>query len=326
MRLQQMWALIKRSVSAWIDDSAPSMGAAIAYYTLFSIAPLLVIVIAIAGVVFGTEAAQDAIVAQLEGLIGHEGAVAVQGLVKSGAEPGRGAIAAIVGAGTLFIGATTVFAELQSALDRIWEVPAGKQASGIWHLTRQRLLSFGMVLVLGLLMLVSLVVSAALTALGRWWGGLFEGWEAVLHVVNFAVSFAVVTGLFAAIYKIMPRADIAWRDVWIGAVVTALLFTLGKFLIGLYLGKSGVTAGFGAAGSLVVLLIWVYYSAQIFLLGAEFTWVYAHARGSRLAARGSKAETAAVDNVAMSMRGSRGTARPEAPPVSSSSRRGRRPG
>ena len=285
MCIQRIWHLITRSVSAWIDDYAPSMGAAIAYYTLFSIAPLLVIVIAIAGVVFGAEAAQNAIVAQLEGLIGHEGAVAIQGLIRSASEPGRGATAAIVGAVTLFIGATSVFAELQSALDRIWEVPAGKKASGVWQLIRQRLLSFGMILVLGLLMLVSLVVSAALAAFGSWWGAFFDGWETMLHAVNFVVSFAVVTGLFAAIYKIMPRAEIAWRDVWIGAFVTALLFTIGKFLIGLYLGTSSVTSGFGAAGSMVVLLVWVYYSAQIFLLGAEFTWVYAHASGSRLTNR-----------------------------------------
>jgi membrane protein len=283
-RVETIWSLVKESVAAWIEDYAPSMGAALAYYTLFSIAPLLLIVIAIAGVVFGADAAQNAIVGQLEGLIGHEGAVAVQGLLRSASEPTRGAVATAVGAVTLLIGATTVFAELQSALDRVWEVPAAKRATGIWSLLRQRLLSFGMILVLGLLMLVSLVLSAAIAALGKWWGGLFEGWEAVLQLVNFAVSFAIVTALFAAIYKIMPRAQIAWRDVWIGAVVTALLFNVGKFLIGLYLGKSGVTSAFGAAGSLVVLLIWVYYSAQIFLLGAEFTWTYAHSRGSRRSA------------------------------------------
>jgi membrane protein len=281
---KRIWQLVKASVSAWIDDYAPSMGAALAYYTLFSIAPLLVIVIAIAGLVFGAEAAQGAIVAQLDGLIGREGAVAVQGLLKYANEPAQGVVATVVGAVTLLIGATTVFGELQSALDRIWEVPAAKKASGIWSLVRQRLLSFGMVLVLGLLMLVSLVLSAALAALGTWWGGFFHGWEVLLQVINFAVSFALTTGLFAAIYKVMPRAKIAWHDVWIGAVVTALLFTAGKFLIGLYLGKSGVTSAFGAAGSMVVLLIWVYYSAQIFLLGAEFTWVYAHESGSRISA------------------------------------------
>jgi membrane protein len=285
--MRRLWQLVKDSVSAWIDDYAPSMGAALAYYALFSIAPLLVIVIAIAGFVFGADAAQGAIVAQLDGLIGAEGATAVEGLVRSASEPGRGVVATVIGGITLVIGATTVFAELQSALDRIWEVPAAERPSGLWGLLRQRLLSFGMILVLGLLMLISLILSAALAALGEWWGGFFAaGWEAALHAVNFTVSFALVTGLFAAIYKMMPRADIAWRDVWVGAVVTALLFTVGKFLIGLYLGKSGVTSGFGAAGSMVVLLIWVYYSAQIFLLGAEFTWVYAHRRGSRTGASG----------------------------------------
>jgi membrane protein len=280
----RIWETIKESVSSWIDDYAPSMGAALAYYTLFSIAPLLVIVIAIAGFVFGAEAAQGAIVAQLGGLIGEEGATAVEGLLASVSEPGRGIVATAVGAVTLVIGATTVLTELQSALDRIWEVTARDRPSGVGGLLRQRLLSFGMVLVLGLLLLVSLVLSAALAALGEWWGGFFGEWEALLHSVNFLVSFALITGLFAAIYKIMPRADIAWRDVGVGAVVTAALFTAGKFLIGLYLGKSGVTSGFGAAGSMVVLLIWVYYSAQIFLLGAEFTWVYAHRRGSRTGA------------------------------------------
>jgi len=280
--MRRLWQLVKDSVAAWIDDYAPSMGAALAYYALFSIAPLLVIVIAIAGFVFGAEAAQGAIVAQLEGLLGEEGATAVEGLLRSASEPGRGVVATIVGAVTLVIGATTVFAELQSALDRIWEVPSAERPSGLWSLLRQRLLSFGMILVLGFLMLVSLVLSAALAALGEWWGAFFAaGWEAVLHAVNFSVSFGLATGLFAAIYKMMPRADIAWRDVWVGALVTALLFTIGKFLIGLYLGKSGVTSGFGAAGSMVVLLIWVYYSAQIFLLGAEFTWVYAHRRRPR---------------------------------------------
>ena len=281
MRARQIWSLIKQSVSAWSEDDSSSRGAAIAYYTLFSIAPLLLIVIAIAGLVFGADAAQNAIVAQLEGLIGYEGAVAVQGLLKSANQPARGILSTIIGAVTLVIGATTVFAQLQNALDRIWEVPAARKTSGILSLLRNRLLSLGLVLVLGLLMLVSLVLSAALAALGHWWGGAFREWEAVLQAINFAVSFAVTTGLFAAIYRTMPRAEIAWRDVWIGAVVTALLFTVGKSLIGLYLGKSAVTSGFGAAGSLVVLLIWVYYSAQIFLLGAEFTWVYARARGSR---------------------------------------------
>jgi membrane protein len=284
MNFKDVWILLKESVSAWVDDYAPSMGAALAYYTLFSIAPLLLIVIAIAGFFFGAEAAQGEILTQLRGLIGDEGALAVQGLLKSASQPGHRALATFIGVFTLVLGATTVFSELQSALDRIWRAPALKeQSSGIWTLIRTRLLSLGMVLGIGFLLLVSLVLSAVLSALGKWWGGLFGGWEVLLQLINFVVSFAIITGLFAMIYKILPRVKIDWHDVWIGAAVTALLFTIGKFAIGLYLGKSAVASGFGAAGSFVVLLIWVYYSAQIFLLGAEFTWVYAHQHGSRTA-------------------------------------------
>lgn len=281
MNLRQIWSLTKQSVSSWIDDYAPSMGAALAYYTLFSVAPLLLIVVAIAGFFFGPEAARGEIFEQLDGLIGKEGALAVQALLESANKPGHGAIASVVGIFTLLIGATTVFAELQSDLDRIWRAPAAAQSSGIWSLIHGRLLSLGMVAAIGFLLLASLVVSAAVAALGKWWGSLFSGWEVALQTINFVVSFAIITGLFALIYKLLPRVKIAWRDVWVGAAVTALLFTIGKLLIGLYLGKSGVTSGFGAAGSFVVLLVWVYYSAQIFLLGAEFTWVYSHSHGSR---------------------------------------------
>lgn len=282
MNFKDVWDLVKKSVTSWIDDYAPSMGAALAYYTVFSIAPLLIIVIAVAGFVFGQEAVQGEIAAQLGGLIGEEGALAVQGLVESANEPKEGIIATVISVVLLVIGATTVFGELQDSLDRIWRVPAPAGSSGIWNLLRTRVLSFGMVLGLGFLLLVSLVASAGLAAFGTWFGGMFAGWEALLHVLNLVISFALVTGLFAMIYKIMPRARIAWRDVWVGAAVSALLFEIGKFAIGLYLGKSGVTSGFGAAGSLVVLLIWVYYSAQIFLLGAEFTWVYAREHGSKV--------------------------------------------
>ncbi len=285
MNLTDVWSLAKKSVFAWIDDYAPSMGAALAYYTVFSIAPLLIIVIAVAGFAFGQEAVQGEIASQLGGLIGEEGALAVQGLVESASKPRQGIVATIISLVVLVIGATTVFSELQSALDRIWRVPGPPGASSISTLLRTRLLSFGMVLGLGFLLLVSLVASTALAAFGTWWGDAFEGWVNLLQALNLALSFLVVTALFAMIYKIMPRADIAWRDVWVGAAVTALLFEIGKALTGLYLGKSGVTSGFGAAGSLVVLLVWVYYSAQIFLLGAEFTWVYAHEHGSRIAAR-----------------------------------------
>ena len=278
--LSRQWQMIKAAAEAWVDDYAPSMGAALSYYTLFSLAPLLIIVIAVAGMVFGQEAAQGEIVAQLRGLMGEEGAVAVEGLLKAAREPAEGIVATIVGFGVLLLGATAIFGELQSALDRIWRVPARKKTSGIWRMLRTRLLSFGLVLGLGFLLIVSLVVSAALAALDKWWGGWFEGWDVVLEVVNFLVSFGIFTLLFAMIYKLMPRAKISWRDVWTGAAATALLFTIGKALIGLYLGQSSMASGFGAAGSIVVLLAWVYYSAQIFLFGAEYTWVYANRRGS----------------------------------------------
>jgi membrane protein len=277
--LSQEWQMTKAAVAAWMDDYAPSMGAALSYYTLFSLAPLLIIVIAVAGIVFGQEAAQGEIVAQLRGIMGAEGAAAVEGMLIAAREPAKSVVATIVGIAILLLGATAVFAELQSALDRIWRVPASKE-SGIWHLLRTRLLSFGLVLGLGFLLAVSLVVSAALAALGKWWGGWFEGWDVLLEIPNFAVSYGIFTLLFAMIYKIMPRATISWRDVWTGAAVTALLFTIGKVLIGLYLGKSSLASGFGAAGSLVVLLAWVYYSSQIFLFGAEYTWVYATRIGS----------------------------------------------
>ncbi|MEO7953389.1 MAG: YihY/virulence factor BrkB family protein [Polaromonas sp.] len=277
----QQWQMSKAAVEAWVDDYAPSMGAALSYYTLFSLAPLLIIVIAVAGMVFGQEAAQGAIVAQLRGIMGVQGAVAVEGLLKAAREPAQGVVATIVGIAMLLFGATAVFAELQSALDRIWRVPAAKKESGIWNLLHTRLLSFGLVLGLGFLLIVSLIVSAALAALGKWWGGWFTGMDVLLEMLNFAVSFGIFTLLFAMIYKIMPRAKIPWRDVWTGAAVTALLFTIGKVLIGIYLGKSSLASGFGAAGSLVVLIAWVYYSAQIFLFGAEYTWVYANQHGSR---------------------------------------------
>jgi membrane protein len=275
-----IWPLIKLSIVSWRKDHAASMGGALAYYTLFSIAPLLLIVIAIAGFFLGPEAARGELFAQLQGLLGDDGAAAVQGLLESASEPEEGLFATISGVALLLLGATTVFAELQSDLDRIWRVEA-KPSSGLWGLLRARLLSFGMILVLAFLLLVSLVLSAALSAIGKLWGGWFEGLAVLLEVVNFVFAFTITTGLFAMIYKFLPRAEIPWRDVWIGAAVTAILFAVGKFLIGLYIGRSGIASGFGAAGSFVVLLVWVYYSTQIFLLGAEFTWVYAHERGSR---------------------------------------------
>jgi membrane protein len=288
MHLSHVWNLIRKSAVAWMDDYAPSMGAALAYYTLFSIAPLLIIAIAVAGLFFGEEAARGEIAAQIQGLIGREGAIAVQGLLKSASEPAQDIFATLVSIITLVIGATTVFAELQSDLDRIWRVPAAAKESGLWTLLRTRLLSFGLVLGLGFLLLVSLVVSAVIAAFGKWSNGFFEGWEALLNVINLSLSFVITALLLAMIYKLMPRTRITWRDVWLGAAVTALLFEIGKFLIGLYLGKTSVASSFGAAGSLVVLLVWVYFAAQIFLFGAEFTWVYSHEYGSKATQTGRK--------------------------------------
>jgi membrane protein len=281
MLLRPVWSLITQSLTAWLDDFAPSMGAALAYYTLFSIAPLLIIAISVAGLFFGQEAARGEIVAQIQDLLGPQGASAVQALLSVADEPARDILAALLSLITLVIAATTVFSELQSDLDRIWRVPTLRQESGLWILLRSRLLSFGLVLGLGFLLLVSLLLSAVIAALGKWSHGWFGNWELFFQLLNGGISFASTTVLFAMIYKLMPRAAIAWRDVWIGAAVTALLFEAGKILIGLYLGRTSVLAGFGAAGSLVVLLLWVYFSAQIFLLGAEFTWVYSHRYGSR---------------------------------------------
>ena len=274
--LTRLWHLIKAAVSSWVDDFAPSMGAALSYYTVFSLAPMLLIMIGVAGLVFGADAARGEIVGQLRGLMGEQGAIAVEELLKSASDPGKGILAPIIGFITLLIGATAVFAELQSALDRIWRTPAPPNENDIWGIIRTRFLSFGLILGLGFLMIVSLVLSAGLAAMGTWFGGLMGEWEFILQALNFIVSFAVVTVVFGAIYKFMPHAKIAWPNVWVGAIVTAMLFTIGKFLISLYIGKSGVASGFGAAGSFAVLLVWVYYSAQIFLLGAEFTWVYSH--------------------------------------------------
>lgn len=279
-KITSYWSLIKYAAVSWIDDYAPSMGAALAYYTLFSLAPLLLIAISVAGLVFGQDAARGQIAEQLRSFMGEEGANAVQGLLVSVRKPSEGFAATALGVLLLVIGATTVFGELQDALNRIWRAPVAPTSSWV-SIVRARLLSFGMILAIGFLLIVSLVVSAALATTERWLQPIFGEWLVVATVINAAGSFLLVAAMFALIYKIMPRARVEWTDVWIGATVTALLFTLGKSLISLYVGRSGVASGFGAAGSLVVILVWVYYSAQIFLIGAEFTWCYANAFGSR---------------------------------------------
>jgi membrane protein len=274
------WILTKAAASSWVDDYAQSMGAALAYYTMLSIAPFLVIVIALAGMIFGVEAARGEIAAQLQGLMGRESAEAVQKLLESASKPADGVPAALGGLVLLLVGATSVFAELQDALDRIWRAPK-RARRGIWTLLRTRLLSFGTIAGISFLLMVSLVVSAGLAAIGKMWGPRFADWQSLVGVVNVVFSYALTATVFAMIYKVLPRAKVAWTDVGIGAAVTALLFTIGKSLIGLYIGRSGLTSGFGAAGSLVMAMVWVYYSAQIFLLGAEFTWAYALTFGSR---------------------------------------------
>ncbi len=277
--------LIKQVAHAWLDDYVPSMGAALAFYTLFSLAPLLLIVVSVAGLVFGEDAARGEIQVQLQALMGARGASAVQDLLTSVDKPAQGVAATVLGVLLLLVGATTVFGELQDSLDRIWRAPALGHSIGWLGLVRARLLSFGMILAIGFLLTVSLVLSAALAMMGRWWSPMFGGWYVVTATASAAGSFVLNAAMFALIYKVMPRVRVAWRDVWTGALFTALLFGLGKSLIGAWIGSSGLVTGFGAAGSLVVVLLWVYYSAQVFLMGAEFTWVYANALGSRKAQR-----------------------------------------
>jgi membrane protein len=279
--LRGLAALLREAAANWVDDHAQSMGAALAFYTIFSIAPLLLIVIAVAGMVFGEEAARGEIVVQLQGLLGTAGARAVQGLLESVRRPADNVPAAVFGVLLLFVAATSVFAELQDALDRIWRAPQRTPHGGLWRLVRARLLSFGMILGIGFLLIVSLAFSAAMRALSRWWDPDSSSWATFSGASELALSLLLLTAVFAMIYKTMPRARIAWRDVWVGAAVTSVLFVAGKWLIGLYIGRSGITSAFGAAASLIVVLLWVYYSAQIFLFGAEFTWVWCHAFGSR---------------------------------------------
>jgi len=295
--LTEWWSLVKAAADGWVRDYAPSMGAALSYYTVFSLAPVLLIVVSVAGLVFGEEAARGEVFEQIAGLVGTESARAIEQMLDAVRKPERGAVGAVIGVITLLIGATTVFGELQDDLDRIWRAPVREGSSGPWGLVRTRLLSFGMILGIAFLLMVSLVLSAALAALGKWWGGVFGEWEVLLQAVNLLVGLLMTTAVFALIYKLMPRVKVRWHDVWLGALTTAVLFSIGKFLIGLYIGKSGIASGFGAAGSIAVVFLWVYYSAQIFLLGAEFTWVYAKTFGSMRALQAA-APSAAPASVA----------------------------
>jgi len=272
-RLRKGTAILKETLAAWSEDKVPRLGAALAYYTLFSLAPLLIIVIGVTSLIFGEDAAQGRIAEQINGLVGDKGAQAIQAMLQNaGAEKSSGIVATVVGVVTLLFGASGVFGELQDALNTIWGVKA-KSGRGLVAIVRSRFFSFAMVLGIVFLLLVSLVVSAALAALGKFGHGRVP--TAMLHGLDLVVSISVVALLFAMIFKILPDVQIAWRHVWIGAFATSVLFTVGKMLIGLYLGRSGIGSAFGAAGSLVVVLVWIYYSAQILFLGAELTKTYA---------------------------------------------------
>jgi membrane protein len=279
MQLASVWAVVKEAGTQWVEDKAPRLGAALAYYTIFSIAPLLVIAISVAGLVFGREAAQGKIAAQVEHLVGRQGGEAVETMVESASKPSTGVAGTALGIAMLLFGAAGLFGQLQDALNTVWEVKP-KAGRGVWGFVRDRFLSLSMVLGVAFLLLVSLVVSTALTAVGGTLGDVQTG--VVGQVITTLFDLVVITALFALIFKYLPDAEVAWRDVWLGAAVTSVLFTLGKFLIGLYLGSAAVGSAYGAAGSLAVLLVWLYYATQIFLFGAELTKAYANHMGSRI--------------------------------------------
>lgn len=274
MRSRSLWLIMKNAGRWWWNDDIPHYGAAISYYTVFALAPILIVAIAIGGIVFGPEAVRGEIVGQIEGLVGHAGAVAVESMLRGASNFSSGVLATVIGAATLFLGATGVFLELQTALNAIWRVKPRSDA-GLRGMVRQRIISFGLVMGVGFLLLASLLVSAALSALDKYVGHLFPGYLILGQALNILVSLAVITLLFAMLYKTLPDVKLEWWDVWAGAIVTAGLFSVGKFLIGLYLGRSTTASTYGAAGSVVVLLLWINYSSQIVLLGAEFTraWV-----------------------------------------------------
>ena len=280
-KLKGSYVLLREASLAWVEDGAPTLGAALAFYTIFSLAPVLIVTIAVAGLAFGHRAAEGEILQQLQSVMGETGARAVQALLQSVNRPTLGVIASVIGIGTVLIGASGAFVELQKTLDRIWKVK--RRSESVWvSAVRQRFFSFGLVLGTGFLLMVSLVISAVLGAAGRFMGHLLPGPVVLLESLTALLSFAVITLLLAMIFKFLPAAEIAWSDVWIGATVASLLFTIGKVLIGVYLVRSTVASAYGAAASLVILLVWVYYSAQILLLGAEVTHVYAYKYGSRV--------------------------------------------
>ncbi|MBC7836055.1 MAG: YihY/virulence factor BrkB family protein [Phycisphaerales bacterium] len=281
MKLKPLWMVPRDAVLDFLRDDCFVLAASLSFFTLFSLAPLLLIVIALAGLAFGAANVERQVVGQFSGLIGDQGGELIQTVINNASKGNRGVVATIVGVGTLLLGATGLFGQLKSALNTVWGVKS-KPAKGVraaLRLVRVRLLSFAMVLVVAFLLLVSLLLSAGLAALGEWTTGLLPAQEGLLRALNAGVSFLILTLLFAATFKLLPDARIGWREVWLGAAITSALFTLGKYLIGLYLGRDTLASVYGAAGSLIIVLMWVYYSALILLLGAEFTQITAHAMG-----------------------------------------------
>lgn len=281
LKIKTIFKLLKEAFQEWQQDKVSRLAAALAYYTVFSITPLLVIAIAIAGAVFGEDAAKGEIVQQINGLVGDQGAKAIEVALANANQPDISGFASLISVAILLLGASGVFAQLQDALNTIWNIQT-KPDGGIWEFIRKRLLSFGMVLAIGFLLLVSLLVSAALSGLGKFEISILPGFTFIWQIINFAISFGFIALLFALIYKYLPDATIKWDDVIVGSIITALLFTFGKFAIGLYLGRGSLGSAYGAAGSLVIFLAWVYYSAQILLFGAEFTQVYARKFGKKI--------------------------------------------
>ncbi len=299
MRIKDGLRLTKETHAAWQKDNVQFMAAALAYYTIFSLAPLMIIAIAIAGAVFGEEAARGELVSQIQGLVGREGAEAIQAMIENANKPGSGGgFATLIGSALLLLGASGVFGQLQLALNTIWGVKS-KPKKDIRSFLAARFLSFAMILVIGFLLLVSLLLSSIFAVASKSFGALPPGHPMAVQSLNFMISFAIVTVLFAAIYKYLPDVRIPWKNLWVGAAVTAVLFNIGKALIGVYLGNSAIGSTYGAAGSLVVVLIWIFYSAQILLIGAEFTQVYSSYRGTPIGA----SEHAVPTNTKPNLRG-----------------------
>ena len=287
MKPKETLKLFKDAAASWSTDQVPTLGAALAYYTLFSIAPLLILTIAVVGAVFGNEAAHGQLSHSLQSVVGPYGAKTIESMIETVNKPGASLLASIIGGITLLIGASGAFSQLQYSLNLIWKVPASSATgwASIKVLIKERIVTFGMVLGIGLLLLVSIIASAVLAAVSKFLVHYLPGGAGLWQMSEVLFSFAVITLLFGMIFKLLPECHVEWRDVWSGSAVTAVLFTIGKVFLGLYLGKSGVTSAYGAAGSVVALLVWVYYSAQIFFFGAEFTRQYALYRGSYCAER-----------------------------------------